>query len=53
MKKNRLFGLMALVALTTIPASAETLTELEEVQDAQQQKTVQIPAWVNNIKFSG
>ena len=53
MKKNRLFGLMALVALTTIPASAETLTEVEEVQDAQQQKTVQIPAWVNNIKFSG
>ena len=53
MKKNRLFGLMALVALTTIPASAETLSEVEEVQDAQQQKTVQIPAWVNNIKFSG
>ena len=53
MKKNRLFGLMALVALTTIPASAETFTEVEEVQDAQQQKTVQIPAWVNNIKFSG
>ena len=53
MKKNRLFGLMALVALTTIPASAETLSEVEEVQDAQQQNTVQIPAWVNNIKFSG
>ena len=52
MNIKRLFGLMALVALTTIPVGAETLTEVEEVQETQQ-KTVTIPAWINNIKFSG
>ena len=52
MNIKRLFGLMALVALTTIPSGAETLTEVEEVQETQQ-KTVEIPAWINNIKFSG
>ena len=50
---KKLFGLMALMALTTIPAGAETLTEVEEVQDTQQKATVEVPAWVNNIKFSG
>jgi hypothetical protein len=53
MKMKKLFGLMALVALTTIPVNAETLTEVEEVQDTQQKTTVEIPAWVKNIKFSG
>ena len=53
MKMKKLFGLMALMALTTIPVSAETLTEVEEVQDTQQKTTVEIPAWVKNIKFSG
>jgi hypothetical protein len=52
MNIKRLFGLMALVALTTIPVGAETFTEVEEVQETQQ-KTVTIPAWINNIKFSG
>jgi hypothetical protein len=52
MNIKRLFGLVALVALTTIPAGAETLTEVEEVQETQQ-KSVDIPAWINNIKFSG
>ena len=52
MNIKKLFSLMALVALTTIPVGAETLTETEEVQETQQ-KTVTIPAWVNNIKFSG
>ena len=52
MNIKKLFGLMALVALTTIPVGAETLTEVEEVQETQQ-KTVTIPAWINNIKFSG
>ena len=52
MNIKKLFGLMALVALTTIPAGAETLTEVEEVQETQQ-KSVDIPAWINNIKFSG
>ena len=50
---KKLFGLMALVALTTIPAGAETLTEVEDVQETQQKETVEVPAWVKNIKFSG
>ena len=50
---KKLFGLMALVALTTIPVGAETLTEVEEVQETQQKETVEVPAWVKNIKFSG
>ena len=54
MTMKRLFGLMALVVLTTIPAGAETLTEVEEVQAEQQEKaTIELPAWVKNIKFSG
>ena len=53
MKMKKLFGLMALVALTTIPAGAETLTEVEDVQETQQKETVEVPAWVKNIKFSG
>ena len=52
MNIKKLFSLMALVALTTIPVGAETLTEVEEVQETQQ-KTAEIPAWINNIKFSG
>ena len=52
MNIKKLFSLMALVALTTIPVGAETLTEVEEVQETQQ-KSVEIPAWINNIKFSG
>ena len=50
---KKLFSLMALMALTTIPVSAETLTEVEEMQETQQKETVEIPAWVKNIKFSG
>ena len=53
MNIKKLFGLMALVALTTIPAGAETLTEVEEVQNTQQKETVEIPAWIKNVKFSG
>ena len=54
MTMKRLFGLMALVVLTTIPAGAETLAEVEEVQAEQQEKaTIELPAWVKNIKFSG
>ena len=52
MNIKRLFGLMAL-ALMTIPVGAETLTEVEEVQETQQKETVEVPAWVKNIKFSG
>mgnify|MGYP002528847134 CR=1 FL=1 len=53
MKMKRLFGLMALMALMTITASAETLTEVEEVEATQEKATVELPAWVQNIKFSG
>ena len=54
MTMKRLFGLMALVVLTTIPAGAETLTEVEKVQAEQQEKAaIELPAWVKNIKFSG
>ena len=54
MKMKRFFGLMALVALTTTPVCAETLTEVNDAQEATQQKTtIEVPAWVKNIKFSG
>ena len=49
---KRLTGMMAMLMAMTIPANAETLAETEEVQETQQ-KTVNIPAWINNIKFSG
>ena len=52
MNTKKLFGLMMLIALA-LPASAETLTEVEEVEETQQKTTVEIPAWVKNIKFSG
>ena len=52
MNTKKLFGLMMLIALA-LPVSAETLTEVEEVEETQQKTTVEIPAWVKNIKFSG
>ena len=53
MKMKRLFCLMALMASMTITASAETLTEVEEVEATQEKATVERPAWVQNIKFCG
>jgi len=74
MKMKRLFGLMALVALTTFNASADTeagnnqlldpaqgleplnaeeLATLEAMEATQQKTTIEVPAWVKNIKFSG
>ena len=76
MKMKKLFCLMALVVLTTITASAETLgevndnqvldpnqglealsaadiAELEAMEATQQKSTIELPAWVKNIKFSG
>ena len=50
---KRLFGLMTMLIAMALTASAETLTEVEDVQDTQQKQTVEIPAWVKNIKFSG
>ena len=74
MKMKRLFGLMALMALTTFTASADTevgdtqaldpaqglealsieeLATLEAMEATQQKATIEVPAWVKNIKFSG
>ena len=74
MKIKRLFGLMALGALTTFTASADTevgddqvlnpaqglealsaeeLATLEAMEATQQKTTIEVPAWVKNIKFSG
>ena len=76
MKTKRFFGLLALAALMTINASAETLgevndnqvldpnqglealsaadiAELEAMEATQQKSTIELPAWVKNIKFSG
>ena len=71
---KRLFSLMALVALMTFTASANTetgdnqvldpaqglealsaeeLATLEEMEVTQQKATIEVPAWVKNIKFSG
>ena len=46
MTMKRLTGMMAMLMAMTIPANAETLAETEEVQETQQ-KTVNIPAWIN------
>ena len=54
MKTKRFFGLLALAALMTINASAETLAEVSDAQETTQEKaTIEVPAWVKNIKFSG
>ena len=51
MKKH--FWMIALMASMAISASAETLPEVEEVEATQEKATVEVPAWVKNIKFSG
>ena len=53
MTMKKLTGMMALLMAMTIPANAETLAETEEMQNTQQKESVEIPAWVKNIKFSG
>ena len=65
---KKVFWMMALMASMTITANAENLVEasdnLEPLSDAdvallnsmeatQQKATIEVPAWVNNIKFSG
>ena len=53
MTMKKLTG-MALLMAMTITANAETLAEVEEVQAEHQEKTtIELPAWVKNIKFSG
>ena len=74
MKMKRLFCLMALTALTTFNASADTevgnnqtldpaqglepltaeeVAILEAMEATQEKATIELPAWVKNIKFSG
>jgi hypothetical protein len=45
--------MMVLLASMAITVSAETLTEVEEVQATQEKASIELPAWVKNIKFSG
>ena len=37
----------------TISANAETVAEIEEVEATQKKATIELPAWVKDIKFSG
>ena len=74
MKMKRLFCLMALAALTTFNASADTevgdnqtldpaqglepltaeeVATLEAMEATHEKATIELPAWVKNIKFSG
>ena len=53
MKKRKLISTMALMALTCITADAEALKEVEEVQATKEKASIELPAWVKNIKFSG
>ena len=50
---KRLTWLFALLIASVCTASAETRAEVEETQATQEKATVEVPAWVKNIKFSG
>lgn len=50
---KKLFCTMALLVSMTLTANAETLPEVEEVEATQDKATIEVPAWVKNIKFSG
>jgi hypothetical protein len=45
--------LMFLLAFLTVSARAEKNPEVEEVQNTTEKKTVELPQWIQNIKFSG
>ena len=53
MEIKRLTCMMALLAAMAISANAETLAEVEEMEATQEKATIEVPAWVKNIKFSG
>ena len=44
--------LMLLLAFFTMSVSAETYPEVEEVQNTNEKKAIELPQWVQNIKFS-
>ena len=43
--------IFALLIASVCTASAETSTEVEETQATTEKATVEVPAWVKNIKF--
>ena len=53
MEIKRLTIVMALLTAMSVTARAEGSAEVEEAQETQQKTTVELPAWVKNIKFSG
>ena len=50
---KKLTWLFALLIASVCTANAETVAEVEETQATQEKATVEVPAWVKNIKFSG
>lgn len=50
---KRLTWLFALLIASVGTANAETVAEVEETQATTEKATVEVPAWVKNIKFSG
>ena len=50
---KRLTWLFALLIASVSYASAETSAEVEDVHATQEKATIELPAWVKNIKFSG
>jgi len=50
---KRLLWIFAMLVTIVGTASAETSAEVEEVQETTKKATVELPAWVKNIKFSG
>ena len=50
---KRLTWLFALLIASVGIANAETVAEVEETQATTEKATIEVPAWVKNIKFSG
>ena len=54
MTTKRLTWMLAMLVSMILSANAETVAEVEEMEATQQEKaSIELPAWVKNIKFSG
>ena len=53
MTTKRLSWMLGMLVSMAISANAETVAEVEEVEATQKKATIELPAWVKNIKFSG
>ena len=53
MTTKRLSWMLGMLVSMAISANAETVAEVEEVEATQKKTTIELPAWVKNIKFSG